>query len=365
MEENKTCPFCGNTVTSNMKFCTVCGYRLEIPQAPVNNPPAQPPVNNYNTQQPVEPGYPMPPAAVPEKKKNDKQIIIILVVILGILIVTAGVLLAIKLIGDAGTNKNRKATEKRIEESLEEEKEEILEEEKAAASESEAASPEEASGEEKTEEVSEVTEEPATATPADESKQVDESAPEEQPTAEKPAKESQAEESQAEAEEIVPVMPAELNAVAADSTVDLRANNLPASLAASTQIYDTSRGYDYRALYAMDSDLNTCWQENNPDTGIGEWLKLEYDGEITVNTIVMFAGYAKDESGYYANDRPSQMKLTFSDGQSVLVNCLDVFGYQVIQLPFPVKTTSIIMEIVSVYPGSQWKDLAISEILIQ
>jgi hypothetical protein len=104
----------------------------------------------------------------------------------------------------------------------------------------------------------------------------------------------------------------------------------------------------------------TAWVEADNGYGIGEYFEIQSYG---VN--VIYNGYQSSPSNWKANSRVQKFKV-YRDGRPICYLVLtDEMGAQYFELPnFQYEEEESIwrFEIVDVFPGSKWADVAISEI---
>lgn len=124
-----------------------------------------------------------------------------------------------------------------------------------------------------------------------------------------------------------------------------------------------------------DWNLKTAWVEGKSDYGIGEYCEFIFGTESPfgkdqlpprITTFIIYNGYQKSSATYYANSRVKELKLYINNNPHALLHLKDTPGYQTFEID-PVRSTkenplSFKFEIVSVYPGTKYKDTAISEI---
>ena len=132
---------------------------------------------------------------------------------------------------------------------------------------------------------------------------------------------------------------------------------------ASSQL-PNSKTNTYGADNIHDSDIRTAWVEGKEDYGIGESISLRSTG-AHIEQISIWNGYQKSPELYLQNSRPKSLKLYINDQPMYLLALEDSRAVQY----FTIEGTKTIdgprrlrFEIVEVYPGSKWKDTAISEI---
>lgn len=111
-----------------------------------------------------------------------------------------------------------------------------------------------------------------------------------------------------------------------------------------------------------DNDLTTAWVEGVSGQGEGETVSFSFNSIYRVSGFTIYAGYQKNSDLYSKNSRPSQIELTFSNGQTEMFQLADIQDKQTFNLENPVDTSTVDLKIVSVYSGWKYTDTAISEI---
>jgi hypothetical protein len=140
----------------------------------------------------------------------------------------------------------------------------------------------------------------------------------------------------------------------AESTIDLP--NRQILIKVSSQL---SSKYSKKNL--LDYNLFTAWVEGNENSGEGEWIELEFPGQISIGKVILFPGYGKSLKLFKANARLKKIKVSWNNKEKI-VNFLDKYCAQSIDI-FD-KTDKIRIEVVEVYEGYKYKDLCISEIMV-
>lgn len=142
-------------------------------------------------------------------------------------------------------------------------------------------------------------------------------------------------------------------------------------ITASSELKENN-GISYSPKNAHDFDKNTAWIEGKSDYGIGEFITytfdfselITYNGGLGINRILLANGYKKDHQTWKNNSRVKQLKVYVNDKPYAILNLLDVFEIQTIEIGeiiFPSnKETKIKFEITQVYEGDKYKDTAIS-----
>lgn len=109
---------------------------------------------------------------------------------------------------------------------------------------------------------------------------------------------------------------------------------------------------------AIDGDYRTAWVEGTDGAGIGPWIELDFDGVHKINGIEISNGYKKEEGLYHRNLRIKKVRIYDSDGNSKVYTLHDQFvGTDRIDFDEPLETSSLRLEIVSVYKDKQTKHM--------
>lgn len=117
--------------------------------------------------------------------------------------------------------------------------------------------------------------------------------------------------------------------------------------------------YNYDPKNINDYDPRTAWIEGKSDYGIGESFSVSSGIGLRV---YIFNGYQHSYSSWKNNSRVKKLRV-YSDGDTLCyLELKDVMGGQYFNLPnnydYP---TWLKFEIVEVYKGDKWSDVAISE----
>lgn len=143
-------------------------------------------------------------------------------------------------------------------------------------------------------------------------------------------------------------------------TSDSAAQIRPTAAAASSTLKATSTS-NYAVTNLLDGDPATAWNEGADGSGIGEWIQFDFSQEVVLSRIEIANGYQKDDDRYLGNPRVQSLRVEYSNGTTQLVDLLDDKDFQTIR-PTRQPVTSVRMVIVSVYPGEEWDDTALSEV---
>jgi hypothetical protein len=119
----------------------------------------------------------------------------------------------------------------------------------------------------------------------------------------------------------------------------------------------------YSPANLFDSRKEFVWVEGNATTaGAGEKLKFEFDKPIRISGLKIWNGYLRSEQHRTANARMKEGSFGPQGGPYTKFSLRDTPGGQMIDIP-AAEGSGFELEILSVYPGNRYKDLAISEIL--
>lgn len=157
----------------------------------------------------------------------------------------------------------------------------------------------------------------------------------------------------------------------------------------SSSVLAPQGGSDYGPGNLLDLDFTTAWCPGGSSGGTGSWIEIELE-PCLVGEIYLLNGYTKSEASLSANSRIRSLRLTVEcDDDNPLAN----FGYcgnetEVIELGDPgwigvnaenftapatciysqadlgVPVDRIRIEVLDTYPGDDFSDLCVSEIVI-
>jgi len=118
----------------------------------------------------------------------------------------------------------------------------------------------------------------------------------------------------------------------------------------------------YKAENLVDHNYSTAWVEGVAGTGIGQNVTFTFYNDWQPKEFRIVNGYAKNEAIYQKNSRPKQLKLTFSDGTTQIIDLKDILSEQVFGLNISKKIGWVKIEITDVYKGTAYEDTCITEI---
>lgn len=131
---------------------------------------------------------------------------------------------------------------------------------------------------------------------------------------------------------------------------------------ATSELYEDKYKLLHGASNILDGDSNTAWSEAASGTGRGESVTINLSEKCQVSGISIMSGYQKTERLFKRNCRPSRLTVTFSDGESEVIDLKDSMGWQKFTFSNPHDTTSVTLTIDSVYKGSVYKDTLITDV---
>ncbi len=147
---------------------------------------------------------------------------------------------------------------------------------------------------------------------------------------------------------------------------------------------------NYSIKNICDYDLNTSWIEGKSDYGIGERFgftfnfpeNTEYGGAYQFyGKINLFNGYCKSLDTWQQNSRVWKLKVYYNDTPVCIIELLDTWHFQYFDIgkffkykrdkkymdaPFEIKQgDKLTFEILDIYAGTKYKDVAISEFMAE
>lgn len=142
-----------------------------------------------------------------------------------------------------------------------------------------------------------------------------------------------------------------------------RANIVASASSTLAPVEDLS----YTVDNLFDGKNDTAWNHDSQLTDpIGEWILLRLDPAAPVERMDITNGYAKSSEIFFRNHRAKNVTITVrrSDGTSEIqsIVLLDSQQPQPFEIDPGEPVTEIEIHIDSIYAGSRWDDLAVSEI---
>lgn len=122
----------------------------------------------------------------------------------------------------------------------------------------------------------------------------------------------------------------------------------------------------YTPERAFDFNRETAWVEGVAGDGIGECITVQSEHEQPLAGIEILNGFAKSRQTYFNNNRVKKILIEFSDGPSITAELEDDSNMelQVIEFGREIRTSSLKLTVLEIYPGEKYEDTCISEIRI-
>ncbi len=143
----------------------------------------------------------------------------------------------------------------------------------------------------------------------------------------------------------------------------------PHKITASSQL-GPEKGFLYEPDNAHDFDATTAWVEGAKGDGIGEFITYHFMANSPpVTKVEVYNGYLKDENTWKVNGRVKKLKMYVDNVPFAILEVADNYNQQVFNLGTELQSTvegtdmELKFEILEVYPGTMYHDVAISEIL--
>lgn len=118
----------------------------------------------------------------------------------------------------------------------------------------------------------------------------------------------------------------------------------------------------YRAANLFDGSPTNAWVEGANGDGMGEVIKFDLTTEAPAAKLVMQNGYHRSEEHYKANARVQSFSIKTENDKSQKFTLSDDMTPQILTFDPPLSGKNYEIEILSVFAGEKYKDLAISEL---
>jgi hypothetical protein len=139
----------------------------------------------------------------------------------------------------------------------------------------------------------------------------------------------------------------------------------PDSILASSELQPNGK-LDYKPDNCHDFSLRTAWVEGASGNGIGQSLTYRFRKlGPPVTDVLIYNGYMKSEQAWKDNARVKQLKLYINNKPYAILNLKDTTALQIFKIgTHQGKKGDLFLkfEIVEVYKGNKYEDVAISEI---
>jgi len=132
-----------------------------------------------------------------------------------------------------------------------------------------------------------------------------------------------------------------------------------------SSVLPPQHGFTYGPEKLLDGRLETAWSPEGSVDGIGEWLLVKFPAPRAVRAINLLNGYHKNQSIFSRNSRVRGFVIRTSSGWSKIGELNDEAGPQRISIDDPSQIVWLQLAIRSVYSGSQYRDVAITELRLE
>lgn len=119
----------------------------------------------------------------------------------------------------------------------------------------------------------------------------------------------------------------------------------------------------YNAAQLFDSRKEFVWAEGGKGSGENENLTFSLEKEQTVSRIKVWNGYQRSEKHFGANARIKSFEFGIKGGSKATYTLQDSMDPQEVTLNEPLSGKEFVLTVLEVYPGKDYKDLVVSEIL--
>ncbi len=137
---------------------------------------------------------------------------------------------------------------------------------------------------------------------------------------------------------------------------------------------DSSRQDRWGASSAIDGDMKTCWQIDAESEQKGEWIEIDVPMS-EVDKLSVAVGWNADKTSYtdYGRIKSVRVEVYTDDGEKKVLehnaNLEDKMGMQEIDLPntkvgSELSGGKVRLVITDIYPGKDYPNLAVSEVLV-
>jgi uncharacterized caspase-like protein len=121
------------------------------------------------------------------------------------------------------------------------------------------------------------------------------------------------------------------------------------------------KGNVYDPGLMFDGNRETAWVEGEKELGIGETITLHFGRERLLSGFEIVNGYDKNQQIWAGNARVKALEATTRSG-ALAITLQDVRGPSRVDFERPVRTPYLELRIKDVFPGTKYKDTAISEL---
>ncbi|RQP15839.1 MAG: hypothetical protein EAS52_13735 [Parapedobacter sp.] len=120
---------------------------------------------------------------------------------------------------------------------------------------------------------------------------------------------------------------------------------------------------------AYDFNLLTAWHSPTSSNGLGKKITLVFEssGDSEIKTVLFFPGNMRTPVDWQKYGRPAKVALRINGNDIAILHLKDVMACQVFKIPMTAsyqenEEITVVFDILSVYPGSEFEETVISEI---
>lgn len=139
----------------------------------------------------------------------------------------------------------------------------------------------------------------------------------------------------------------------------------PTAFSASSFI--SNRRSQHAPERAFDGDPATAWNENERGPGDGAWIAATFSDEVTVRRVTLTTGYdsvsPRHGDLFPLNSHLRRVRISF-DGHDAIERDVGEGQRTLVLDGLDVRTRTLRIEAVSVWAGTRWADLCISEVTV-
>lgn len=130
----------------------------------------------------------------------------------------------------------------------------------------------------------------------------------------------------------------------------------------------SSLGEKYKTDNIHDLSFQYAWVEGAKGNGVGEWVIYYFRNKCPrINEIIIYNGLVKNDEVWKNNGRVKQLRLLVNDKPFAVLHLQDTRAQQSFKVPLlgrrkDGKDLVLKFQVMEVYPGEKYNDLAITEI---
>jgi len=120
---------------------------------------------------------------------------------------------------------------------------------------------------------------------------------------------------------------------------------------------------------AYDFNLLTAWHSPTSSNGVGKKITLIFEsaGDSKINKVLFFPGNMRTPADWQKYGRPAKVALRINGKDIAILHLKDVMACQVFKIPMTAsyqenEEITVVFDILSVFPGSEFEETVISEI---